>query len=203
MTIDILSLSRSELVRLLNSCGFGDVLSMQQFRYYCGNNDVRGTNGQGVSLLRYAALLTLEWFQPAVRARDYIEQKRLQAQKNAEAVRSGGLFAMAMPRGSGKTVLCQTAVIWAALSGATPFVCLIAASADRAQNLLENIKTWLETNVLLQGDFPEVCYPIKCLERISNRQKGQKYLGVPTRIEWSADKIVLPTIENSGIVKLL
>jgi hypothetical protein len=89
-------------------------------------------------------------------------------------------------------------VIWAALSGTTLFVCLIAASADRAQNLLENIKTWLETNPLLQGDFPEVCYPIKCLERISNRQKGQKYLGTPTRIEWSADKIVLPTIEKSG-----
>ncbi|GHT30868.1 hypothetical protein FACS1894214_1530 [Planctomycetales bacterium] len=253
MTTDILSLQRSELVRILNSCGFGDVLSMQQFRYYCGNNDIRGTNGQGVSLLRYAALLTLEWFQPEVKARDYIEQKRIQAERNAEAVRaaqdigqlpavenpdrrdaaiesfrtfceiyfrevfylpwssdhlrviekiekavrSGGLFAMAMPRGSGKTVICQTAVIWAALSGATPFVCLIAASADRAQNLLENIKTWLETNPLLQGDFPEVCYPIKCLERISNRQKGQKYLGVPTRIEWSADKIVLPTIEDS------
>ncbi|MDR0521704.1 MAG: hypothetical protein LBH00_07605 [Planctomycetaceae bacterium] len=61
-----------------------------------------------------------------------------------------------------------------------------------------NIKTWLETNPLLPWDFPEGCYPIKYLERISNRQKGQKYLGTPTRIEWSADKIVLPTIENSN-----
>ncbi|HBT77228.1 MAG TPA: hypothetical protein DEB39_09970, partial [Planctomycetaceae bacterium] len=75
------------------------------------------------------------------------------------------------------TVLCQTAVVWAALSGATPFVCLIAASAERAQNLLENIKTWLECNVPLAEDFPEVCFPVKCLERIANRQKGQKHLG--------------------------
>jgi len=117
--------------------------------------------------------------------------------KIERAVRTGGLFAMAMPRGSGKTVLCQTAVLWSALTGATPFVTLIAASADRAKDLLENVKTWLETNRLLAEDFPEVTYPIKCLERITNRQKGQKYRGESTRIEWAADKIVLPTIEGS------
>jgi len=119
--------------------------------------------------------------------------------KIERAVRSGGLFAMAMPRGSGKTVMCQAAVIWSALIGSAPFVCLIAASAERARDLLENIKVWLETNQLLHDDFPEVCYPIKCLGRISNRQKGQKYDGQPTYIEWAADKIVLPTIEGSKI----
>ncbi|MBI1375814.1 MAG: hypothetical protein GC159_24150 [Phycisphaera sp.] len=118
-------------------------------------------------------------------------------EKIERAVRSGGLFAMAMPRGSGKTVLCQTAVLWAALTGAAPFVCLIAASADRARDLLENIKVWLETNPLLHADFPEVTYPIRCLERITNRQKGQKHDGEPTRIEWVSDRIVLPTIAGS------
>ena len=123
--------------------------------------------------------------------------------KIEKAVRTGGLSAMAMPRGSGKTVLCQTAVLWAALIGASPFVCLIAASAERARDLLENIKIWLETNPLLHEDFPEVTYPIRCLERITNRQKGQKYQGEPTRIDWSSDRVVLPVIEgslSSGIV---
>ncbi len=123
--------------------------------------------------------------------------------KIEKAVRTGGLFAMAMPRGSGKTVLCQAAVLWAALIGAAPFVCLIAASAERARDLLENIKIWLETNPLLHEDFPEVTYPIRCLERITNRQKGQKYKGEPTRIDWSSDRVVLPVIEgslSSGIV---
>jgi len=118
-------------------------------------------------------------------------------EKIEKAVRTGGLFAMAMPRGSGKTVLCQAAVVWSALMGATPFVCLIAASAERAKSLLENIQVWLETNPLLAADFPEVTYPVRSLERITNRQKGQKYGGEPTRIEWTSDKIVLPTIEGS------
>ena len=117
--------------------------------------------------------------------------------KIERAVLTGGLFAVAMPRGSGKTVLMQMACLWSALIGATPFVTLIAASADRAKDLLENVKIWLETNPLLAADFPEVCFPITALERITNRQKGQKYQGEPTRIEWSADKVVLPTIPGS------
>jgi len=135
----------------------------------------------------FADVFYLPWSDDHLRVIDKIEK----------AVRTGGLFAMAMPRGSGKTVGCQTAVLWSALIGATPFVCLIAASAERARDLLETIKVWLETNPLLHADFPEVTYPVQCLERITNRQKGQKHNGEPTRIEWASDRIVLPTIEGS------
>jgi len=135
----------------------------------------------------YSGIFYLPWSRDHHRVIEKIER----------AVLNGGLFAMAMPRGSGKTVLCQTACVWAALVGATPYVCLIAASADRAKQLLETIKTWLETNPLLNDDFPEVTHPIRSLERITNRQKGQRYRGEPTRIEWAADKIVLPTIAGS------
>ena len=141
----------------------------------------------------FAEVFYLPWSDDHLRVIEKIER----------AVRTGGLFAMAMPRGSGKTVLCQAAVLWAALIGASPFVCLVAASAERARDLLENIKIWLETNPLLYEDFPEVTFPIRCLERITNRQKGQKYQGEPTRIDWSSDRVVLPVIEGSlsaGIV---
>jgi hypothetical protein len=135
----------------------------------------------------FSGVFYLAWSEDHLRVIEKIER----------AVTKGGLCAIAMPRGSGKSSLCQVAVVWAALKGATPFVCLIAASAERGKDLLENIKTWLETNELLQADFPEVCYPIQCLERIANRQKGQKYLGKPTRIEWGADRVILPTIKGS------
>ena len=135
----------------------------------------------------FSEVFYLKWSEDHLRVIEKIER----------SVLKGTLCAIAMPRGSGKSSLCQVAVVWAALKGATPFVCLIAASAERGKDLLENIKTWLETNELLQADFPEVCYPIQCLERIANRQKGQKHNGEPTRIEWGADRIILPTIKGS------
>ena len=43
--------------------------------------------------------------------------------KIEQAVLRGGLFAMAMPRGSGKTTICECACIWAVLNGHREFVC--------------------------------------------------------------------------------
>lgn len=113
------------------------------------------------------------------------------------AVLRGGLFAMAMPRGSGKTTLAETACIWAMLTGAREFVCLIGSDAGHARSMLESIKVEFETNDHLLEDYPEVVYPIHALERIHNRAKGQLYGGKATRIVWTADEIVLPTIEGS------
>ena len=130
----------------------------------------------------------LQWSADHLRAIEKIER----------AVREGGLFAHAMPRGSGKTVIAEAACLWAVLTGARPFVCLVAASAERAVELLGVLKTWLETNDLLLEDWPEVVYPIRKLGRIVNRQKGQTYKGEATRIEWNTDRVVLPIIPGSA-----
>ena len=113
------------------------------------------------------------------------------------AVLRGGLFAMAMPRGSGKTTLAETACIWAMLTGAQQFVCLIGSDAGHARSMLESIKVEFETNERLLDDFPEAVFPIHALERIHNRAKGQLCGGKPTRIVWTAEEIVLPTIPGS------
>jgi len=113
------------------------------------------------------------------------------------AVLRGGVFAMAMPRGSGKTTLAETACIWAMLTGAREFVCLIGSDAGHARNMLESIKVEFETNEHLLEDYPEAVFPIHALERIHNRAKGQLCNGKHTRIVWTADEIVLPTIPDS------
>ena len=105
------------------------------------------------------------------------------------AVLRGGLFAMAMPRGSGKTTLAETACIWAMLTGAREFVCLIGSDAGHARSMLESIKVEFETNEHLLDDYPEAVYPIHALERIHNRAKGQLCNGKHTRIVWTADEI--------------
>jgi len=76
--------------------------------------------------------------------------------KIEQAVLEGGLFAMAMPRGSGKTTLCEMACLWAILIGARGFVALIGADEEHAANMLDSIKAELENNELLLADFPEV-----------------------------------------------
>ena len=72
--------------------------------------------------------------------------------KIEQAVLDGGLFAMAMPRGSGKTTLCETACLWALLYGHREFVALIGSDEDHAADMLDSIKSELENNVLLAED---------------------------------------------------
>lgn len=110
----------------------------------------------------------------------------------------GGSFAIAMPRGSGKTSLVEWAVIWAALTGRRKFIVIIGASEGHARQLLDSIKMELTTNALLLEDFPEVVFPIQCLEGITQRCKGQLHDGAQTHIAWRDRFIVLPTIKNSS-----
>ena len=117
--------------------------------------------------------------------------------KIEQAVLHGGLFAMAMPRGSGKTTICECACIWAVLYGHRDFVCLIGSDEGHAMDMLESIKTELDGNDLLLNDFPEAVYAIQCLDGIANRCKGQLHNGKRTHIGWTAREIVLPTIEGS------
>lgn len=117
--------------------------------------------------------------------------------KIEQAVLEGGLFAMAMPRGSGKTTICECACIWAVLNGHREFVCLIGSDEGHAMDMLDSIKTELDGNELLLADFPEVVFPIQCLDGIANRCSGQLHQGERTHIGWTAREVVLPTIPGS------
>ena len=118
--------------------------------------------------------------------------------KIERAVLEGGLFAMAMPRGSGKTSLCETACLWALLYGHREFVTLVGADEAHAEQMLDAIKAELENSDDLLGDFPEVCAPIRALEGIHQRAAGQLHEGKQTHIGWTAREIVLPSIEGSA-----
>lgn len=118
-------------------------------------------------------------------------------EKMETAVTDGGLFALAMPRGSGKTAISVRAAIWAVFYGYCKYLILIAATEDNAWDLLNKIKTEVEENRLLAEDFPEVCFPVAKLEGINNRSGGQTLNGQRTKIGWSGKEIVLPTVQNS------
>ena len=130
----------------------------------------------------------LEWSNDHLRAIEKIQKSIL----------DGGLVALAMSRGSGKSSLTETAAIWAMCYGHREFVVIIGASESAALEILDSIKTELEVNEHLAADFPEVTYPIKCLDGIANRCAGQIYKGERTRITWTANEIILPTIAGAA-----
>ena len=116
-----------------------------------------------------------------------------------KAIVRGGRFALAMPRGSGKTTLCEVATLWSMLTGRHPFVFLIGATADHAITMLKNLKMELSGNELLLEDFPAAVFPIHALEGESKRASGQLHHGQPTYIGWAAYQIVLPTIPGPQV----
>ena len=113
-------------------------------------------------------------------------------------VTSGGQYALAMPRGSGKTALVEAAAMWAILTGRRKFVVLLGASKPLAQAMMDSIKSELSCNDLLLADFPEAVYPIHKLEGISNRCTGQLHRGKRTHLMWRDSYIVMPTIDDSA-----
>ncbi len=109
----------------------------------------------------------------------------------------GGLFAEAMPRGDGKTSIAEVAVLWGGSYGYHMMISVLAAIKSKSVEILDSIKVELENNPRLGDDFPEICYPIRCLDGIANRCKGQLCNGAHTNITWTKDKIIFPTIEGS------
>lgn len=144
----------------------------------------------------HPAIYTLPWSPDHLRVIRCIEVTVLE----------GGLQAFAMPRGSGKTSLCETAVEWGLLYGHSKFACMIGATEKHAEAMLDSIKHELEQNDILLEDFPGICYPIRCLDGIANRCAGQLYAGQRTLITWTGKELVFPSIEgvagSGGIVSV-
>lgn len=113
------------------------------------------------------------------------------------AVLDGGLQAIAMPRGTGKTTICERGVLWAILYGHARFALLVAADKTKAEESLAKILQELETNPALGEDFPEVAFPIQALEGLANRCKGQLCQGERTYIRYGKSILVCPAIKEA------
>lgn len=118
--------------------------------------------------------------------------------KLERAINDGGLFALAMPRGSGKTSLTVAAAMWAVFTGRRKYLVVVGATAKLSKDLLASVKMSITTNDLLAADFPEVCHPIRALEGVHQRAPGQLYQGQPTWLVYRHDFIRLPTILGSA-----
>jgi len=142
--------------------------------------------------------VALETYFPETFALGWSSQ-HLEVIRTAQRVlRDGGLYAIGMARGSGKTAITVRVSMLALLFGWRRYLVLLGASQDAASEMVDSIKTELENNALLLADFPEVCLPIRALEGIAQRAKGQTVDGINTAIRWNGRRrLVLPTVAGS------
>ncbi len=115
-------------------------------------------------------------------------------QRMEEAVLHGALYAIAMPRGSGKSYWTRIAILWAILHGHRFYAFGIGATAGKWVESLISIKTLLRHMRTLRADFPEVCRSFSHINGIAVKAIGQHCDGIPTMAKWDVDNIVLPTV---------
>lgn len=106
-------------------------------------------------------------------------------------VRDGGLLALAMPRGSGKTELCKAAALWAILYGHRKFVVVIGATAGDANRVMSDIKSQFAHNEAVHSAFPEATHCVRALGGVVHKAKVQLLNGEPSGLEWSKDGVQL------------
>lgn len=110
-------------------------------------------------------------------------------------IENGGRIVKAEPRAYGKTVRGSNAALWAVLYGKRRMVPVFSASMDKSKTqIMEGWKTELTQNDVLYWMFPNLLWPLRCLEDKPQRCKSQMMLGRPTRTTWTSDRIVFPDV---------
>lgn len=107
----------------------------------------------------------------------------------------GGKFCVAMPRGGGKTAIVRAATLWSTLYGLKRFIYNVGSTEPKATQTLNFIKVQLENNPLLRQDFPELCWPIFCLEGTNRMARGQLFNGESTHCHIASDYIRYPILQ--------
>lgn len=143
------------------------------------------------SLREFCERYLPEWFPLAWSESHLLAIDRLEA-----AILRGDQFALAMPRGSGKTTLCRAAILWAMLYGHSPYSVLIHATEKASERALKAIQTTLRFSRRFADDWPLMIEPIRLLAGDPRKALAQTLDGEPTNIGWTAERIVMPSIKG-------
>jgi hypothetical protein len=138
--------------------------------------------------------LFLTTYFPETFFQGFTSDRRAMLQSIVDAAVYGGDFALAGPRGEGKTRLAMYGALYLMIAGLSPFPIVIGKSQTKAANELKTIKERLQQSELLIQDFPEIGVPFKAVGGWSSRARMQTVNGVHTNIEIAADHIIFPTI---------
>ena len=113
------------------------------------------------------------------------------------AVKEGGQFAQAAPRGDGKTERTIACVLWATLYGWRRFVPVVAADLTGAKSIVGEIFAELADNDKLAEDWPHICLPMTEVQAAPNRARFIQFEGKPVHMEAKTGGLVYPQPHNS------
>lgn len=116
-----------------------------------------------------------------------------------EVADKGGLFALAMPRGSGKTSISIRAALWAVLTKRRRFIEIISGTESAAKKIVKTLRNEVCLNRLLHLDYPHELHGFWELQASNRRAAGQLCHGQPTLIEASDKRIVFPSHQYTTI----
>jgi len=111
------------------------------------------------------------------------------------ALRTGGLFALAMPRGSGKSSISRGAVLFALLTGLRKYPVAVSATEIDARGVIGIIQQQLIRNDRLHEHYPHVTTYARATDGKAIKARYQlRADGKPTAIVWGAAEIRLPNV---------
>ena len=124
------------------------------------------------------------------------DHKRVIA-KIEQAVNKGGMFAVAMPRGHGKSTILKWAVLYCLLTGRRKYVVVIAATAEYAQGMIEFCRRQIQESDSLHKHYPHVTAYARATDGKAIKAKFQlRADGKASGIEWSKSALVFPEIAS-------
>lgn len=104
------------------------------------------------------------------------------------------MFALAMPRGGGKTGLTRGGLTWGTLHGWKRFPFNVGSTDPKSLQTLEAVKSFLYGSPRLLQDFPEICWPIRKTENRFHLARGQTFYGELTYVEWGSNSVRYPCL---------
>ena len=131
----------------------------------------------------------LDWSEDHLKVIDVIQQ----------VASTSGTFALAMPRGSGKTTIAIRAAMWALLTGRRRYVVVCASTERAAKGIVKAIRSELSVNEQLRLDYPNELHGIWQLKGDNRRAGGQLCHGEKTMVSLGTTEIVFPTHKYTKI----
>jgi hypothetical protein len=111
------------------------------------------------------------------------------------ALTKGGLFAVAMPRGHGKSTILKWVIAFVLLTGWRKYVVVIAATAELAQSITEFIRQQITENDKLHVYYPHVTTYARATEGKAIKARYQlRGDGKTSGMLWSINTLVFPEV---------